>query len=402
MTDDETFGPELTTGWLPGGRLDRAFLLPHQLGGVDDPRNLVAVPRSFNRGALRRFGHELIALIAADAELDVDVEPLWIGDSLVPEALRFLVEGTDGDGRRVRRSATLTVPTDDPDCADAVPADGSQTARPPGEPRPASSSADPLEAVTVLAPPPAAPVGAPFDWPTVEARLGLALPTDFRALCDRYGHGGFLAGWRLDLLTPGHPTGWGDLLAGTIGDWLADDPACPHPPHPAPGGLLPFLTTELQYRAWWVTDGPPEGWPIAVEVAGEWFAFEGNATELVLATLLGEGPLAQGGDGAIPAPEFHPEPLPGEGAATTPSAPVLATIDADGETRLELDLGGVLGQPRDVALAAFLEAQGRIGRFGILRSEARRSHEVIVLRRRKAADMYAELVAAFVQERRGE
>lgn len=64
----------------------------------------------------------------------------------------------------------------------------------------------------LLLEPPKRPVGAPFDWPAVEQRLGSALPQDYRRYCDAYGHGGFAAFWSLDVLTPGCPETDLDLL----------------------------------------------------------------------------------------------------------------------------------------------------------------------------------------------
>jgi hypothetical protein len=49
-----------------------------------------------------------------------------------------------------------------------------------------------IEDLTRLVPPPARPVDADGDWAGVEARLGLTLPADFKALARTYGHGQFV------------------------------------------------------------------------------------------------------------------------------------------------------------------------------------------------------------------
>ncbi|MBB3732477.1 SMI1/KNR4 family protein [Nonomuraea dietziae] len=59
-----------------------------------------------------------------------------------------------------------------------------------------------IDDLVALVPPPTEPVDARGDWHEVEAALGLALPTDFKALIERYGLGQFV-----DHITPLTPFG---------------------------------------------------------------------------------------------------------------------------------------------------------------------------------------------------
>lgn len=111
-----------------------------------------------------------------------------------------------------------------------------------------------LRELVEFVPPPAEPVGAPFDWQAVEATLGATLPADYKAYCDLYGHGSFFAGWGLDPLTPGHPESFFDVLGRELADLLAERESASFAPFPAPGGLLAFASTETEDTFWWRTD----------------------------------------------------------------------------------------------------------------------------------------------------
>ncbi|MFC7641032.1 hypothetical protein ACFQX6_08560 [Streptosporangium lutulentum] len=85
------------------------------------------------------------------------------------------------------------------------------------------------------------PVDAHGDWSAVETTLGLGLPTDFKALIERYGLGQFL-----DFITPLTPFGARDLLVQHAQRLLDRERSyreqypdeCPYPFYPEPGGLL--------------------------------------------------------------------------------------------------------------------------------------------------------------------
>jgi hypothetical protein len=213
-----------------------------------------------------------------------------------------------------------------------------------------------LDDVVTLLPPPVRPFGAPFDWVDIELRLGTALPGDYKAYCDRYGHGGIATGWWLNPLTPDCPEPFFDLFDTTLRDYLADGDGTPFP---APGGLLAFASSELKSTFWWRTGGPSDTWPIVLEDD------------------------AGGFDGTRP-------PLP-------PEQVVIGWSETDGEHRISLDLGGVLGGSRADQLDAFLAWAPWYVRRGIARVEARGANEVVVLRSGVASPLVRVAAVQFVR-----
>ena len=79
-----------------------------------------------------------------------------------------------------------------------------------------------LDEIRALVSPPASPAGAPFDWAKAESVLGTALPADYKAYCDTYGHGGFFNGWSWGPLTPFTRDREGDLTSTYWRDLLSD------------------------------------------------------------------------------------------------------------------------------------------------------------------------------------
>ncbi|MDP9843621.1 hypothetical protein J2853_002832 [Streptosporangium lutulentum] len=116
-------------------------------------------------------------------------------------------------------------------------------------------------------PPPVEPVDAHGDWSAVEATLGLGLPTDFKALIERYGLGQFLS-----FITPLTPFGARDLLVQHAQRLLDRERSyreqypdeCPYPFYPEPGGLLEWAGTDNGDSLCWLTDGEPDSWKVVV------------------------------------------------------------------------------------------------------------------------------------------
>jgi len=104
-----------------------------------------------------------------------------------------------------------------------------------------------LERLRELLPPPAEPVepGRPDSWPAVEATLGTRLPRDFKAFAERYGSGKVD-----DFLYLFNP-----FAAGQDGNL---------PLFPEHGGVLPLGRTDNGDELYWVTDGDPDDWPVAL------------------------------------------------------------------------------------------------------------------------------------------
>ena len=112
-----------------------------------------------------------------------------------------------------------------------------------------------------LVPPPAVPIDARGDWDVV----GLALPSDYRALVERYGRGEFNDLW--SVFPPFGPDTLTDQIAvlevdrDVRRDWPAD---YPYPLYPEPGGLLIWGAGSDGHRLCWLTEGRPDEWPVVV------------------------------------------------------------------------------------------------------------------------------------------
>jgi len=128
-----------------------------------------------------------------------------------------------------------------------------------------------LERLRELLPPPAQPVepGRPDGWAEVEAALGTELPGDFKAFTEPYGSGTvddflylfnpFAAGQDGNLLAEKDR-----VLAGYRQIRAKYPKRLPLPPFPDPGGVLPLGRTDNGDELYWVTQGDPDGWPVAL------------------------------------------------------------------------------------------------------------------------------------------
>ena len=128
-----------------------------------------------------------------------------------------------------------------------------------------------LDRLRQLLPPPADPAepGRPDGWAQVERSLGTALPGDFKAFTEQYGSGTvddflylfnpFAAGQDGNLLVEK------DRVLTAYAQTRARFPdRLPLPPFPEPGGVLPLGRTDNGDELYWVTDGDPDGWPVAL------------------------------------------------------------------------------------------------------------------------------------------
>jgi hypothetical protein len=128
-----------------------------------------------------------------------------------------------------------------------------------------------LERLLQLLPPPAHPVepARPEGWAAVERALGTGLPGDFKAFTERYGSG--TVDEFLYLFNPFAQGPDGNLvvekdrvLAGYRQTRARFPERLPLPPFPEPGGVLPLGRTDNGDELYWVTDGQPDGWPVAL------------------------------------------------------------------------------------------------------------------------------------------
>jgi hypothetical protein len=128
-----------------------------------------------------------------------------------------------------------------------------------------------LERLRRLLPPPANPVeaGRPDGWAAVEAALGTGLPSDFKAFTERYGSGtvdDFL--YLFNPFTQGPDGNLLDekdrVLAAYRQTRTRFPGRLPWPPFPEPGGVLPLGRTDNGDELYWVTQGQPDQWPVAL------------------------------------------------------------------------------------------------------------------------------------------
>jgi hypothetical protein len=121
-------------------------------------------------------------------------------------------------------------------------------------------------------PPPAHPqeTGTPKTWEKLEARLGIALPSDYKALIDAFGTGTFA-----DFITVFNPFAQNESLnllyaldtlhQANQKTRIISDPIWsalrPFELYPAPQGLLPWgCTANLGEYFFWQIQGPPQSW----------------------------------------------------------------------------------------------------------------------------------------------
>jgi len=127
---------------------------------------------------------------------------------------------------------------------------------------------------------------ATVDWGVVEAELGIPLPGDYRLLAESYPSFAFSCGFiTVGLPQPGSERRLDGITAGLdiVRDWWEADMSLGLPPHPAPGGLLPWADSSQGDLFLWVTSGAsPHDWPVAVATRdGEWWYYAGGAVQFL-------------------------------------------------------------------------------------------------------------------------
>lgn len=126
-----------------------------------------------------------------------------------------------------------------------------------------------LDRLTAIVPPPARPseTGTAADWLAVEARVGTALPADYKALVQAYGTGEFYE--FMSVLNPFATHEFRNLLC--VAEWrLRNYNECRRlmpeyftvPAFPEPGRVYPWATTINGDELYWITEGPPDGWGV--------------------------------------------------------------------------------------------------------------------------------------------
>ncbi len=70
---------------------------------------------------------------------------------------------------------------------------------------------------------------------------------------------------------------------------------CPYPVYPEPGGLLIWGNTWNADQLFWLTEGEPDEWPVAVwyRQLAEWDRFDGGFASFMLALVTGTYPMVE-------------------------------------------------------------------------------------------------------------
>lgn len=119
--------------------------------------------------------------------------------------------------------------------------------------------------------PPAPNEASSADWADVEARIGTALPADYKAFVEVYGSGrigGFV--WIFNPFSKRETINLlvqADRQREILRELAQGGEAMPFPLFPEPGGLLPFGMTDNGDVLHWRTRGSPEEWSIVVNDA---------------------------------------------------------------------------------------------------------------------------------------
>ncbi len=125
------------------------------------------------------------------------------------------------------------------------------------------------------------------DWAETEARIGTALPSDYKRLVELFGDGAFDEYLRMHI--PGACFECFDIVRHT--EWLSEWQSTsqsglwdPYEVYPTPGGLLQWASTEQADQFYWLTEGAdPDRWPILIteDIPDSWVRFDGTTTEFI-------------------------------------------------------------------------------------------------------------------------
>ncbi|MER7340870.1 SMI1/KNR4 family protein [Streptomyces sp. NPDC000075] len=134
-----------------------------------------------------------------------------------------------------------------------------------------------------------APAG--IRWAQVEEHLGVGLPSDYKLLAETYPSlvfGDFLC---VGFPPPGREKAWAEDPEDLeiLAEWCEDaETAVPLHPFPAPGGLLPWATSNQgDYFLWSTGAAGPDAWTVTVASRnGGWWHYTGGAVQF-LADLVG-------------------------------------------------------------------------------------------------------------------
>ncbi|MFG2886298.1 SMI1/KNR4 family protein [Streptomyces sp. NPDC048297] len=142
-----------------------------------------------------------------------------------------------------------------------------------------------LEAALPAMTPWRVPGGRGVDWAALEADLGTALPSDFRALAEAYPVlvvDDFLT---VSLPVPGAEASWASESRDDeiLQDWYEMDDMEGYVPFPQPGGLIGWASSNSGDVFYWKTSpADPDAWPVVVRTDNaDWIEFPVGAVEFL-------------------------------------------------------------------------------------------------------------------------
>ncbi|MER7738335.1 SMI1/KNR4 family protein [Streptomyces sp. NPDC096538] len=135
------------------------------------------------------------------------------------------------------------------------------------------------------------PTPMAIDWPRLESVLGTALPADYKLLCGLYPMFELSDFLRVGGPAPGAEVAWATEDLEIVAEWCEDaDLAVPLHPYPAPGGLLPWASSNQgDFFLWTTSPAGPQEWTVTVASRnGAWWHYTGGAVQF-LAELVSGG-----------------------------------------------------------------------------------------------------------------
>jgi hypothetical protein len=130
------------------------------------------------------------------------------------------------------------------------------------------------------------PTPASVDWPRLESVLGTALPADYKLLCELYPTFELSDFLRVGGPAPGAEAAWAEDTEDleVLAEWLEDaDLPVPMHPYPAPGGLLPWSSSNQgDFFLWTTSPAGPQEWTVTVASRnGAWWHYTGGAVQFL-------------------------------------------------------------------------------------------------------------------------
>jgi hypothetical protein len=127
--------------------------------------------------------------------------------------------------------------------------------------------------------------GRGVDWAVLEARLGTALPSDFRALAEAYPVLVIDEFLMVSLPRPGAEASWASRCQGDeiLQDWYEMGDMEDYVPFPQPGGLISWASSYSGDVFYWKTSPvDPDAWPVVVRTDNaDWIEFPVGAVEFL-------------------------------------------------------------------------------------------------------------------------